>query len=160
MTPTVVFPTRLLDRLREARLESLPAETGGFLIGFRRGEHVEVTDATFQGAADLASRFSFERVDPAHGQQVVRVWQASSGYCSLIGDWHSHPFGPAEPSSLDKAAWKRLARDTNGMIVGLIEAGHGQPGVFACRRRLLRGGVRRLTEVERTHADASFAIRS
>jgi integrative and conjugative element protein (TIGR02256 family) len=124
MTAFLLLPKWIMTAVHRQREEHLPRETGGFLIGERRGPHIQVTGLTHQGRGDIATRTSFEHRDAIH-----RAWRRSDGMQSLVGDWHSHPCGSADASSTDKSAWRTLARTSNRPIVGLIDAG-GLPKIY------------------------------
>jgi integrative and conjugative element protein (TIGR02256 family) len=149
MRPTIVLPGGLIDDLNARRLSRLPRETGGFLLGERRGHHLDVTGATDQAPEDVATTASFERRDPAHGDAAIAEWNSSGGLISIVGDWHSHPHGPPEHSSTDKKAWRQLCRVTGGGCIGII-LGDREAGVYLIGTSLLRTHIVRLTPVEMT----------
>lgn len=142
VTPYVLLSKKVADEIRLARQVRLPKETGGFLIGLRRGPHIEITDLTHQGTGDYASHTSFERRDPRYRKKILASWRASGSTESLVGDWHSHPYGAPEPSATDRKAWKTLAQAVGRPVIGVIEAASSTPGVFLAVRRGVRFGVR------------------
>jgi len=115
----ILLPRALRDRLAEERHRRLPNETGGYLIGRWRGSHIEITDATLQGAEDVATPVSFERVDGSHRQRAVQAWTNDHGLTGIVGDWHSHP-GPSAPSWVDKEAWRVMAKAEQRPVAGMI----------------------------------------
>lgn len=123
MTAFLLLPKWILSTIRTQREQHLPRETGGFLIGERRGPHIDVTGLTQQGSGDIATSISFERSCVSHREAIHRVWRRSNGTQSLVGDWHSHPRGTADASSIDVSAWRTLARVSKRQIIGLIDAG-------------------------------------
>lgn len=78
-----------------------PKETGGLLLGYWSDREVVVTTSTWPGpkAKHTASSYSpdanFDR------DQVVNVYEESSGVISYLGDWHSHPRGGCGLSQQD-----------------------------------------------------------
>lgn len=145
----VILPKRVLATLQSQRAERLPRETGGFLLGMRRGNYIEITDVTVQGREDEATKFSFERRDRAHRDRAVAVWEAAGGTVGLVGDWHTHPFGPPVPSSTDRAAWRVLAASVGHIAVGIILA-EGEPGVFLAPKGWSLSGAQRCRILEET----------
>jgi integrative and conjugative element protein (TIGR02256 family) len=115
----------------------------------RRGRHIEITDATVQGPEDEATRFSFERRDRAHQDRAVAIWEETSGTVGLVGDWHTHPFGPPSPSGTDRAAWRVLAGSVGHGVVGIILA-EGDPGIFLARKGWALSGTQRCRVLEET----------
>jgi integrative and conjugative element protein (TIGR02256 family) len=154
MRLTIVLPCGLIEDLTAHRVSRLPRETGGFLLGKRRGHHLEVTGATDQAPEDVATRGSFERRDPAHGAAAIAEWDSSGGLVSIIGDWHSHPHGPPEYSSTDKKAWRQLCRATGAVCIGIILG--DQAGVYLIGISLLRTHIARLTPVEVTSHGVAY----
>lgn len=154
----VLIPTALIADLQTASLRCLPLETGGFLIGRRRGPHLEILQATFQGAADIASRTSFDRADGAHTTAAVLAWRADQGLSDVIGDWHSHPMGAPSPSQTDFTAWRQLALAKRRPIAGLILAG-GVLSVHLTAPGLWQKAVR-LIAIEETATERVFAVDS
>ena len=55
MTAFLLLPKWILSTIHTQREQHLPRETGGFLIGERRGPHIEITDLTQQGNGDVAT---------------------------------------------------------------------------------------------------------
>lgn len=137
--PLLLVPRRILATIVDQRFRYLPLETGGFLIGYRRGVHLEVIDITLQEREDVATPMSFSREGGGHANKVERAWKGSARLQSVVGDWHSHPRGRAEPSSTDLKAWKQLARACTEPIVGIIAA-HGEVRAFWVEQKFM--GVR------------------
>lgn len=150
----VLIPTTLLAELKAARTAGLPLETGGFLIGRRRGAHLEVTQATYQGVNDVATRTSFDRADRAHTASAVSAWRADAGLSDVVGDWHSHPSGAGAPSDTDLRAWWTLAQAKRRPIVGLI-LGDETLSLHMANFRDRR--IVRLASIEETATETVFA---
>lgn len=85
------------------------AEAGGLLLGEVRGGHLNLIDATYPTAADLRSRYSFERLPQGHAELAQKTWSDSRGRVRYLGEWHSHPEDHPIPSGIDRSEWKRLA---------------------------------------------------
>jgi proteasome lid subunit RPN8/RPN11 len=93
--------------------EAAPEECCGILLG--RGSFIERAVATANVAPDRRDRFE---IDP---QALVDAYRAArAGGPDVIGYYHSHPRGPAEPSAVDSAM---AARD--GRVWAIV----GQSGV-------------------------------
>ena len=128
--PLVLLPRHVVQRTHKRRSERLPKETGGFLLGFRRDLHIEITGLTEQGPGDVATGDTFERRCPSHRERIHAAWRASGQFESLVGDWHSHPVGDGEPSGLDRSAWRTLVRTSRQQMIGLIAAEVQKPRLF------------------------------
>ncbi len=153
----VLVPKELCERLALLRKESLPTETGGYLIGRRRGRHIEVTNATTQGTQDIATRISFERVDNSHAVQAVDEWNKDRGFSGVVGDWHSHPIGTGVASAMDEQAWRTLARAEHKAIAGLI-FGEKTMSVYLAVPRWASFSISRCVLIEETDSDFAFGL--
>lgn len=85
-------------------------EAGGILLGFRRGIHFEVIQATPPSIHDMRTRASFVRKPFVHQEQAVAAWSASGGIVDHIGEWHTHCESRPTPSRVDTREWATLAR--------------------------------------------------
>lgn len=143
----VLVPRRILTVMTNERTAHLPNETGGFLIGTRRGPHIEVTDLTTQGRGDRSTPTTFSRLCPSHRERIHSAWRSSGAMETMVGDWHSHPVGSSRPSGTDRSAWCSLVRSNGLPMIGVINAGTTRPGVY------LAFGGRRSVESELTPID-------
>ena len=103
---------------RQAR--SVDCETGGILLGFRRGPHLHVCDLTVPQRGDLRRRYGFQRNDGQHQAIAIARWKDSAHCMDYLGEWHTHPELDPSPSSLDKSEWKKIAEHANQPMVFLI----------------------------------------
>jgi integrative and conjugative element protein (TIGR02256 family) len=74
-------------------------ETGGALFGFDDGHHLLITAASGPGPHARREANYFLR-DLTHTQQFASEIFRVAG-AQWIGEWHTHPFGPAVPSQRD-----------------------------------------------------------
>lgn len=97
-----------------------PFETGGLLLGWVDGVDRVVTGLIGPGPDAAHYRHKFV---PDHQWQMARLDEAfagSRGDLNYIGDWHTHPQGPALMSRVDKRTLSRIARkiDHPVMLIG------------------------------------------
>lgn len=86
-------------------------ETGGGLFGYEVGDDTVIVRALPPGPRAQHKR---TRLIPHHGDvqaDIARVFEESSGALSYLGDWHSHPRGPAEPSQVDSGNAAKMAAE-------------------------------------------------
>src|SRR5690242_771672 len=86
-----------LDRYRQRR--SHDTESGGLLLGYRRGLHLHVTSITSPQSSDRATRVSFRRACEGHARIAVNQWLSSGRQKDYLGEWHTHPEVRASPST-------------------------------------------------------------
>lgn len=85
-------------------------EAGGILMGYRRGSHIEIVEATAPLPMDIRHRHSFERKDPGHQATCDARWESSNGTIRYLGEWHTHPTPRPTPSSIDCVEWAKLLK--------------------------------------------------
>lgn len=98
----ILLPAALIRRIGIVAEEAYPEECCGLLIGFREPDNqVRVTEiAGSSNVAPPPRRDRFE-VDPALRFAVMR--RLRDGRKQIVGHYHSHPDGLAEPSRHDAA---------------------------------------------------------
>jgi integrative and conjugative element protein (TIGR02256 family) len=125
----------------------------------RRGPHFEITEATHEGDDDVATAHSFERADARHARAINAAWQATKHRVSVIGDWHSHPYGDGRPSGMDREAWRTLCNAAAADCIGIILGGTLLPRVFLVRRRSFVGKIVECTLLANEDEDLVFGPR-
>lgn len=93
---------------RYRQVSANATEAGGILLGYRRGEHLHVADATAPAKGDRRDRYGFARNDPMHQRHATIAWKRSGGTLDYIGEWHTHPQRQPRPSGLDQAEWRKV----------------------------------------------------
>jgi len=153
-----VVPRRVLENMQVQRALHLPMETGGFLLGLRRGRHLEVTEHTTEQKGDISTHFSFTRSSDLHAERTRSAWRQSEGYVGLVGDWHSHPVGDGAFSTTDTRAWTALCKATSHWVVGIIVGDQGHYKAFQIYPGVTRPRINELTIFEETETDLCFSI--
>jgi integrative and conjugative element protein (TIGR02256 family) len=128
-------------------------ENGGILIGGQRGPHLDVVEMTVPASGDMATRYSFRRLDALHQRIARRMWRAAKETVTYIGEWHAHPHGGIEPSGTDMSTWKAVTRQQRAQCAFVLVTPEGW-GTFI----VLRDGnsVRRLEILERGRTGLVF----
>ncbi len=112
----LLVPADVREILRERRVAGAPAEVCGVLLGERAGD---ADTERGERDADTADRVAeavpvanvaddperFYELDPA--ETVAAIENAETRGRDVVGFYHSHPRGPAEPSEIDhkRATW-------------------------------------------------------
>lgn len=101
-------------------------ESGGILLGYRRGIHLHVTMATPPQAADRGWRYQFKRSSRHHQEIALQQWCSSDGMVDYLGEWHSHPQNQPIPSKTDLDEWRRICCRRHKPMVFLIVGVSGE----------------------------------
>lgn len=130
----ILIENDVIATVRQYRqVSAADPEAGGILIGYRRGAHIHIVEATTPAPEDARSRYEFNRIDQYHARHAKQRWLSSRGKLDCVGEWHTHPQARPQPSGLDLAEWRRVLALANGTrvfaIVGVksdwIGVGHG-----------------------------------
>lgn len=95
-------------------------ESGGVLIGQRKGQHFHIKQLTFPMTGDVRSRFGIRRSARRHNSIIQQAIKSSGGEYWYLGEWHTHPQRIPTPSNTDFATWKRIYNEIKIPIVCLI----------------------------------------
>lgn len=113
-------------------------EAGGILMGFRRGKHLHVAQATTPQQNDKRTRYRFDRRDQFHQAVAIKQWKESDGTVDYIGEWHTHPEMNPSPSSLDISEWGKIYRAIKlPMIFIIVGLGVIWLGI-GCNNKIIR----------------------
>lgn len=132
------------------------AEEGGILIGAYRSGGLEITGLTEATGTDERSLTRFVRQDPCHQAAAIAAWEASGGVVTMVGEWHTHPFGEPQPSQTDLATWRGVVHRKHP--TAFIIAAPGQWRLFLGKKRLAWMTFQRLEPVE--HGAIGLVLRS
>jgi integrative and conjugative element protein (TIGR02256 family) len=109
-------------------------ETGGILLGHQhRDGQLSVSRAGDPGPEAIRGSDAFRR-DPAHAQRLAdAAWSRDRSI--WVGDWHTHPRGPASPSQLDLSTYLALLSDPElgfslFLALVVVPAGPASPVLF------------------------------
>lgn len=130
----------LVTYLNQLRASSLPAETGGVLLGYLdfNVNAIMVVDALPAPSDSQGTTSSFERGVVGLPEAVAEANRRTAGIVGYVGEWHSHPPGhSASPSRDDvvQLAQIALGMHQDGLPVLQLIVGDGDI-------RVLQGAVR------------------
>jgi len=105
-SPTkLVVTEQILDNIFQDSLQRFPIESCGFLIG-SRGYFATVTDSKI--AENIENKINRYTINPYEYYQLEKSLEPF--HLSIIGFYHSHPNGSANPSKIDiKQAWNNFS---------------------------------------------------
>jgi integrative and conjugative element protein (TIGR02256 family) len=106
----LTFSANVLHVFHEFRqVQAEASEAGGVLLGYVRGDHLEVVEATRPTMWDRRLRYLFERFP---NELIVKArWRATDGKLRYLGEWHTHPESVPYPSSTDLIEWRKKAKE-------------------------------------------------
>lgn len=108
----------------ELRTADHATETGGILLGHHTRDTVTVCYAGTPGPAAVRMPTYFLR-DLAHAQALADEAYATDRSV-WVGEWHTHPIGPAAPSARDTATYRQLVGDPDLAFHSIVAL------IFAC----------------------------
>lgn len=100
MIRVLVLPDPLQTAIDKSARDAHPHECCGLLEGWREGDVVLTT--AVHAARNLAEHRDRFEVDPADHIRVLKALRGTGR--DIVGCYHSHPNGRAEPSSRDREA--------------------------------------------------------
>lgn len=107
----ILIPATIAEELDQFRqVKTLQPESGGLILGLRRGPHIEVLKITTPLVGDFRSRTSFLRRDPGHFELAQHLWRESKGTVGYVGEWHTHPEAQPKPSGVDTNQWRKVLK--------------------------------------------------
>jgi integrative and conjugative element protein (TIGR02256 family) len=117
----VLIEPSALKTLNQFRQDTaLKPESGGIILGYRRGPHLHIVEVTRPMPNDRQSRFSFDRAAQGHSEFALRRWRESNQVMDYLGEWHSHPEPLPAPSSIDLQGWRAILASRGKPMVFII----------------------------------------
>jgi integrative and conjugative element protein (TIGR02256 family) len=110
-----------------------PRETGGPLFGYEACGELVITRAFLPGPNATHLPFLFRPDREAVERAIAEVHRQSRGGERWIGSWHTHPYGRARPSLLD--------RRTAGKVATELAVGCPRPLMLIQTTRLTLSGT-------------------
>lgn len=129
---TLLLPEPVFAAMSSHALRCQPEECCGILFGRRRGQRVIARIASEVRNCAIGNRTNTYEIDPQAVLNAVCAPRTDGN--RLIGFYHSHPDGPAVPSTMDQ----RLAWPDCFYVILALQPG-ADPGISAWR--MLEGEV-------------------
>lgn len=100
---TVKVDQGLVNKLREIRIQALPNETGGAILGITdfKNRSIILVDVLPAPSDSLASPTYFVRGQEGQEQALEKARNLTAHVVDYIGEWHSHPHGYSARASGD-----------------------------------------------------------
>lgn len=100
MITTLILPAQLRAQLGSAAQDAFPGECCGLIEGMVDGATTRATQ--LHAMPNVAQEHDRFEIDPA--AQIALLRRLREGARRIIGCYHSHPNGRAEPSERDRAS--------------------------------------------------------
>lgn len=107
----VKYDQGLVQKVKHTRLQALPNETGGAILGVTdfKNRTIILVDVLPEPTDSKSSRVSFVRGAAGQQDALERVQQLTARVVDYVGEWHSHPQGfSAKASSEDEILINKL----------------------------------------------------
>ncbi|MDK7738567.1 ThiF family adenylyltransferase [Providencia stuartii] len=107
----VKYDQGLAQKLKDTRLNALPNETGGAIVGITdfKNRTIILVDVLPKPIDSDASPTFFVRGTEGQAEQLERIRKMTAHVVDYVGEWHSHPQGySAKPSGEDEKLLKVL----------------------------------------------------
>jgi integrative and conjugative element protein (TIGR02256 family) len=102
----------VLRAIEEETKHHYPNEFGGVFIGYKSNKDFVITNILIPDEYKNG-RTIFVRHPGTLNQRLCEIHKITNGKTQYLGEWHSHPDGPTNPSSIDINAMKDIAKDKN-----------------------------------------------
>lgn len=100
----------VLDFMKQESAESGDVETGGVLIGYRKGgDAYMVLRASKPGPNAIRTKSRFEKDEQSSQKNLLNAFNELGEKGLYLGEWHYHPSGGNEPSGLDIKSLTEIA---------------------------------------------------
>lgn len=108
-----------------------PLETGGILVGYRSGASQIIENAIGPGPNAVHERYSFHSDHEWQCAQLDKLFLQSKGRQVYLGEWHTHPDGDCQMSTVDRRTLARICRTRRSSAPNaLMVIGAGRPGAW------------------------------
>ncbi|HGZ7230805.1 TPA: Mov34/MPN/PAD-1 family protein, partial [Streptococcus pneumoniae] len=96
-------------------------EAGGIFVGKRLlNNSILIINFSEPQDNDVRSRFKFSKTSQNHQKFADDYFDKSSGFISLIGEWHTHPEDIPTASFVDINSWEKIISDNDDRLFFLI----------------------------------------
>lgn len=112
----LIISEELVKQIADHGINKYPNEFGGLLLGrYIKNNKVVSIEDSISPKKYTSSRYFFERGSEGVKEMLVAKYNETPSLI-YVGEWHTHPDGPAMPSYTDLIAMRELANDNNVLI--------------------------------------------
>jgi integrative and conjugative element protein (TIGR02256 family) len=112
MNSSIHISKSVLKKIEKATKSHYPKEFGGVFVGFKSNVNFIITNILIPDEYKNGQTI-FIRHPGTLNERLNKIHNLTNGKIQYLGEWHSHPNGPTNPSSIDINAMKEIAKDKN-----------------------------------------------
>jgi integrative and conjugative element protein (TIGR02256 family) len=134
----VRIDAHVVEKVRALMRKAGKKETGGLLLGLahRKRQVIYVTDILPPSKDSKGTPYAFKRGVKDYPEIVDDVEAYTGGIIGYVGEWHTHPGGPAELSPTDHRAVGKIRKhlDSAGLPTHILVFGEREVASFVFSR--------------------------
>ncbi|WP_315823498.1 Mov34/MPN/PAD-1 family protein [Paraflavitalea speifideaquila] len=116
----LIISEELVLKIAGYGINNYPKEFGGLLLGrYTSDNKVVIVEDIILPQKYKSSKYCFERGSEGL-KEILELKYNASPSLIYVGEWHTHPDGPADPSRTDIKAMSELANDKNVLITNPV----------------------------------------
>lgn len=116
----VIFSDVVKNFLSHRQLTSTCKESGGVIIGERRGKHLVVRMISIPNQDDIRKRNFVDRIGAHHQKVVNKAFEDTDGTWQYLGEWHTHPEDYPSPSGTDLKSWNTNLKSNDPFVLIIV----------------------------------------
>jgi len=118
---SIRFKSGILDNVKKQMRDARHRETGGILTGTvnYKNKTIHVVDLVSAPPDSSANSVCFHRGCNGLPEIIDRINFESGGQIGYVGEWHSHPRGPEQPSDTDMHSVARFKKELAHLVTPL-----------------------------------------
>lgn len=117
----IIVNNEVIHNIKKYYHSNMKYETGGVLLGKfnRENRIIEITEV-YEIKSNLFSRILYKRSARKAQKIINQRWRETEGRVNYIGEWHTHPNMPANPSSTDLKSLKEISQKVGHALLCTI----------------------------------------
>jgi integrative and conjugative element protein (TIGR02256 family) len=108
----------MITRVKTTSLAT--TEVGGYIIGHKKGCSIDIKKFLHCANQTENMRGQYKILYEQYADELQQLYIDSHGYYSIIGEWHTHPSGNANPSKEDDENVYKKRWFSTYFILGIV----------------------------------------
>jgi len=110
LNSSIHLPISVLEKIKKITRQHYPNEFGGVFVGYKSKKNFIISDILIPDEYQNG-RTIFIRDPGTLNQRLKDLHSSTGGKIEYLGEWHSHPDGPTDPSETDFKAMMDISID-------------------------------------------------